>query len=218
MAETDLPLAKDLLASREAQHYREPLIIGIFQTGITTDLLGAVRWIESLPYPTDHLACHYTVIQNHERRLLIDQLEEALHLATHETIRCWLADAVAEHYEETDETKLVKLAQSLDGESKKDVLVRLAEVYLDRDDPRADELIHELKGKVSIDESKVVRRNPARFLKAILPYVKDDFSRRSTTKFLTDDWFEIDPDGLRTWATENDPTNILELPAHQRTP
>ena len=215
MAENDLPLAEDLLETCEDKRHRHPLIDAIATVKIASDIPSSILWMESLPHQEDHQTCCYVNILTNDPTKRLDQYEQALKMATKPVIRTWLASTIAKHYQQTDESKLLEFSETLKGKPKAKVLNILAQIQLNRDHPMAYDLIREMEGDLVYSRHDVVRRNPGRFLKASLPFIKNDHGLQFEASYLVKDWFEIDPDGLRSWAAEHDPTNILKLPAHQ---
>ncbi|MGJ8697662.1 MAG: RNA polymerase sigma factor [Verrucomicrobiaceae bacterium] len=216
LAQNDPDLAKTLLASRKAPRHRQPLITALVQTNLSSDFPATIQWLESLPNLRDYQACYSVNFQSWEQAQFIDQLEAALAVSTKPIVQSFLAENIVDYYRETDETKIIDLAKSLDGEAKKDVLNDLIMIQLDRDHPMANELIAELKGDVRLNDNEVLARNPGRFLEASLPYLTGDPIKLFPARRLATDWFKQDPEGALAWVTQNDPTNILQLPAHQR--
>ena len=216
ITENDLPLAETLLETREDGRHRHPLIEAIATVKMASDIPSAILWMESLPHPDDHQTCCYVNTPYHDPTERFDQYEQALKIATKPVIRTWLAGVIATHYQRTDETKLLAFADTLTGKPKAKVLNILAQIQLNRDHPMAYDLIREMEGDLAYTRHDVVRRNPGRFLEASLPFIKNDPGLRFEVDKLLKDWFELDPDGFRAWATEKDPTNILKLPPLQR--
>lgn len=221
LAQADLNFAKEILTAARGEKLRTAIIKEIFAEQFFDDPVSAIQWIESLPHHSDHTAAtRVTFSSTFRNEHLIDQLQEALAVATKEPVRLWAVETLCQIYEELDETKILQLANTLEGEAREEALNHMVQIQLDRDHPLANELIDQLKGQVRINERSVAQRAPDRYLDTLLPWLSDPPNPRSGIYFdagrLLEAWLAHDPKAARQWFQQNNPGEALWLSPQTR--
>lgn len=198
LADRDLPAAERFFAVIEGLEARGKVISGIFGSRASGDFKSAVVWVDSVE---DLRGVHFIECNYINSEYMDYDYAATLGLARQPKVREWLIRQACEKSAALDETGIEKLAASLKGNERQIALGFAASLLLQRGDPRAYDVLAELKEDLwnVPDIDKVALRDPHGLLDW-LANQDDAQNRDKIASTLWHIWSEQDANSALAWA------------------
>jgi hypothetical protein len=198
LADRDLPAAERFLAVIDGLEARGKVIDGIFGSRASGDFNSAIGWVDSVAdlRGVHLIECNY---QNSEH--MDYDYAGVLGLARQTKVREWLIRQACEKSSELDETGIEKLAATLKGNERHIALGFAASLLLQRGDPRAYEVLGELKEDLwnVPDMDNVALRDPQGLLDWLATQ-DDAVNRDKSASSVWHHWSKQDAHAALAWA------------------
>ncbi len=204
LADRDLPAAERFLAVIEGLEARGKVVDGIFDSRASGDFKSAIVWVDSM---AELRGVHFIACDYRNSEYMDYDYAGALGLARQPKVREWLIRQVCEKSADIDEAGIEKLAADLKGNERQIALGFTASLLLQRGDPRAYDVLGELKGdlwKVP-DMDHVALRDPQDLLDW-LANQDDAGNRDKIASSLWHSWSMQDANAALAWAKALSPS------------
>lgn len=212
LADRDLPAADRFLSAIEGIRPRAEVIDEIFGSRAEGGLASAVSWAESVAQPNDLRGVHFIDADYINSEWKNHDYAGALGLAKHPKIREWLIRQACEKATAIDETQIEKLAAGLNGNERSIALGHAASLLLQRGDPRAYELLDEVKADLwnVPDLGEIAKRDPQGLLDWVLS--QEQAGNRDKIAFpVWHEWGKQDAVAAAEWARGLNPQQRTDL-------
>lgn len=198
LADRDLSAAERFLAVIDGPEARGQVISGIFASRASGDFKSAIVWVDSVE---DLRGVNFIASEYKISGFMDHDYAGALELARQQKVREWLVRQLCEKSAALDEAGIEKLAADLQGNERQIALGFAASLLLQRGDPRAYDVLGELKGDLSNvpDMDSVDLRDP----QAVLNWLAtqdDAVNRDKIARSLWYGWSHRDANAALAWA------------------
>lgn len=212
LADRDLPAADRFLSVIEGIGPRAEVIDEIFGSRAEGGLGSAISWAESVSQPNDLRGVHFIDADYINSEWKNHDYAGALGLAKHPKIREWLIRQACEKAAAIDESQIEKLAADLEGNERHIALGHAASLLLQRGDPRAYELLEEMKADLwnVPDLDEVAKRDPQGLLDWVLS--QEQAGNRDKIAFsVWHEWGKTDAAAAAQWVRGLNPQQRSDL-------
>ncbi|WP_367870376.1 RNA polymerase sigma factor [Luteolibacter sp. Populi] len=206
LAERDLPAAERLLEVLDGRPPRVETITAIFDSRVDSNFESAISWVDSFTEPFERKSVQSSRNEYRSTERLDHDYAGALKIARSPEVRRWLIQQACEKYAATDEAAIERLGRQLEGEDRRVALGWTISLLLQRGDPRAYELLEEVKPGDSLlpEIRQAACRDPQALLEWIMAQT-DKQPRYQLKASLWHAWCRRDAEAAAAWALGQNP-------------